>query len=40
MIAELRKESESNAQEIRRVVEESKKRYQHSLAKFARGEEL
>jgi uncharacterized protein YaaR (DUF327 family) len=40
MIAELRKESEANAQEIRRVVEESKKRYQHSLAKFARGEEL
>jgi uncharacterized protein YaaR (DUF327 family) len=40
MIAELRKESEENAREIRRVVEEGKKRYQNSLAKFARGEEL
>jgi hypothetical protein len=40
MIAELRKESESNAKEIRRVVEEGKKRYQETLARFARGEEL
>lgn len=39
MIAELRKESESNAKEIRRVVEEGKKRYQETLARFARGEE-
>ena len=37
MIAELRKESEENAREIRRVVEEGKKRYQDSLAKFALG---
>ncbi len=40
MIAELRKESEDNAQEIRRVVEEGKKRYQETLDKFARGELL
>jgi hypothetical protein len=40
MIAELRKESEQNAREIRHVVEEGKKRYQESLAKFARGEEV
>jgi hypothetical protein len=38
MIAELRQESEANAREIRRVVEEGKKRYQETLAKFARGE--
>ena len=35
MIAELRKESEANAQEIRRVVEGGKARYQVTLAKFA-----
>lgn len=35
MIAELRKESEENAREIRRVVEEGKKHYQETLAKFA-----
>ena len=40
MIAELRKESETNAKEIRRVVEDGKKRYQETLAKFARGEAL
>ena len=40
MIAELRKESEANAKEIRRVVEEGKKRYQETLARFARGEDL
>lgn len=40
MIAELRKESEENAREIRHVVEAGKKRYQESLAKFARGEEI
>ena len=38
MIAELRKESEANAQEIRHVVEAGKKRYQETLDKFARGE--
>ncbi|MGI9430389.1 MAG: cell surface protein [Bythopirellula sp.] len=37
-IAMLRKESEANAQEIRRVVEFGKKRYQETLDKFARGE--
>lgn len=40
MIAELRKESEENAREIRRVVEAGKKRYQDTLAKFARGDEI
>jgi len=40
MIAELRKESEANAKEIRRVVEEGKKRYQETLARFARGEDM
>jgi hypothetical protein len=38
MIAELRQESEANAREIRRVVEDGKKRYQETLAKFARGD--
>lgn len=36
LIAELRSESEANAREIRRVVEEGKQRYQETLAKFAR----
>lgn len=35
-IAELRKESEANAKEIRRVVEEGKRRFQETLARFAR----
>jgi hypothetical protein len=35
MIADLRRESEESAREIRRVVEEGKKRYQETLAKFA-----
>jgi hypothetical protein len=35
LIANLRKESEQNAREIRRVVEEGKRRYQETLAKFA-----
>jgi hypothetical protein len=34
MIAELRQESEQNANEIRRVVEEGKKRYQETLARY------
>ncbi|MEZ6057189.1 MAG: hypothetical protein R3C01_10835 [Planctomycetaceae bacterium] len=38
MIAELRKESEENAKEIRRVVEDGKRRYQQTLGRFARGE--
>jgi len=40
MIAVLRKESEANAKEIRRVVEAGKKRYQETLGQFARGEEI
>ena len=40
MIAELRHESEENAREIRRVVEDGKRRYQETMAKFARGESL
>ncbi|MCA9234396.1 MAG: hypothetical protein KDA44_02945 [Planctomycetales bacterium] len=40
MIAELRKESEENAKQIRKVVEAGKKRYQETLEKFARGEEV
>ncbi len=36
-IAQLRKESEENAREIRRVVEQGKQRYQSTLAKFALG---
>jgi hypothetical protein len=36
LIASLRKESEQNAREIRRVVEEGKRRTQETLAKFAR----
>jgi hypothetical protein len=35
MITELRKESEDNTKEIRRVVEEGKKKYQQTLARFA-----
>ncbi len=37
MIADLRKESEANAREIRRVVESGKRRYQETIAKFALG---
>jgi hypothetical protein len=40
MIAELREESEKNTKEIRRVVEEGKRRYQSTLAKFALGEKV
>lgn len=40
MIADLRKESEKNAKEIRRVVEEGKRKYQETLTKFALGQEL
>lgn len=38
MITELRKESEESTKEIRRVVEEGKRKYQSTLARFARGE--
>jgi hypothetical protein len=34
MIADLRKESEQNAKDIRRVVEEGKRRYQETVAKY------
>jgi len=36
MIADLRQESEQNAKEIRRVVEDGKKKFQETLTKFAR----
>jgi len=35
MIADLRKQSDENSREIRRVVEDGKRRYQDTLAKFA-----
>lgn len=35
MIVQLRKESEESSKEIRGVVEEGKKRYQETLARFA-----
>lgn len=38
MIADLRKESEANAIEIRRVVEEGKRKFQETMARHARGE--
>jgi hypothetical protein len=37
MITDLRKESEQNTKEIRRVVEDGKKRFQETLARAARG---
>lgn len=40
LVAELRKESEQNAREIRRVVETGKQRFQDTVAKFARGEQV
>ena len=40
LVADLRKESEENAREIRRVVEEGKSRIQETVARFARGDEL
>lgn len=39
-IAKLRKESEQNARDIRRVVEDGKRKYQDTLSKFARGDLL
>jgi hypothetical protein len=39
LVAELRKESDQNAREIRRVVETGKHRFQETVAKFARGEQ-
>ncbi len=40
LVAELRKESDANAREIRRVVETGKQRFQDTVAKFARGEQV
>jgi hypothetical protein len=40
MIADLRKESEDSAKEIRKSVEEGKQKYQETLARHARGENL
>lgn len=40
LITKLRRESEENAEEIRRVVGEGKRRYRDSLVKFAQGEAL
>ncbi|QDS96589.1 hypothetical protein FF011L_54010 [Roseimaritima multifibrata] len=40
MIAELRQESEESTKQIRTAVETGKKKYQQTLAKFARGESL
>jgi hypothetical protein len=40
MIEDLRKESEDNAKEIRRVVEDGKKQFERTLARYARGEQL
>jgi hypothetical protein len=34
MIAELRKESEANAKEIRHVVEDGKRRFQETVARY------
>lgn len=39
LVAELRKESDANAREIRKVVESGKQRFQDTVAKFARGEQ-
>jgi hypothetical protein len=40
LVAELRKESDQNARDIRRVVEAGKQRFQDTVAKFARGDQL
>ncbi|MEO6596399.1 MAG: hypothetical protein ABIP94_16740 [Planctomycetota bacterium] len=40
LIADLRQASEANAREIRRVVEAGKQRYQETVAKFARGDQV
>jgi hypothetical protein len=37
MIADLRKESEQNAKEIRRVVEDGKRRFQETAARYVQG---
>ena len=40
LVGELRKDSEVNAREIRKVVEGGKQRLQQTVAKFARGEQV
>ncbi len=40
LVAELREESETNAREIRRIVEAGKQRFQETLGKFAAGEDI
>ncbi|TWU19956.1 cell surface protein [Allorhodopirellula heiligendammensis] len=40
MIAELRKESDESTKAIRKSVEEGKRKYQETLAKYARGESI
>ncbi|TWT75263.1 cell surface protein [Allorhodopirellula solitaria] len=40
MVAELRKESEESTKAIRKSVEEGKRKYQETLGKYARGENL
>ncbi|MBL8753085.1 MAG: cell surface protein [Planctomycetes bacterium] len=40
LVAELRKESDANAREIRKVVENGKQRFQDTVAKFARGDQV
>jgi hypothetical protein len=40
LVAELRKESDQNAREIRRIVETGKQRFQETVAKIARGEQV
>jgi hypothetical protein len=40
MIADLRRESEQNAKEIRRVVEDGKRRYQETIARYVQGQPM
>jgi hypothetical protein len=40
MIEDLRKESDASAKEIRKVVDEGKRRFEQTLARYARGETL
>ena len=40
LVADLRKESEENAREIRRIVEQGKQRYNETLGRYAAGEEI
>ena len=40
LVADLRQESEENAREIRRIVEQGKQRYNETLGRYAAGEEI